>query len=85
MPYIAGTKYLTIAEAARALGVPRTHVLAAIRDKKLTAHWHRYRLYIHPIALDGYLETLNTGIDGIAAKLLRACGVRVRLILTGKN
>lgn len=48
VPYIGGTKYLTMAEAARVLGVPRAHILAAIRDRKLAAHWHRYRLYILP-------------------------------------
>jgi excisionase family DNA binding protein len=86
MAYIAGQRYHTIAEAARLLGVPRGHVLTAIRDKKLAAHWHRYRLYILPVELDRYLEEhLNKSVDAVAAKLLRACGVRVRLIFTGKN
>ncbi len=85
MPYIAGQKFHTIAEAARILGVPRAHVLAAIRDKKLPAHWHRYRVYVHPVELDCYLGELNSGVDAIAARLLRACGVRVRLIFSSKN
>jgi len=86
MPYIAGVKYLTIAESARALGVPRAHVLAAIRDKKLRAYWHRYRLYVLPVDLDHYLEEhLNKSVDRVAAKLLKACGVRARLILTSNN
>lgn len=85
MLYINGVRYLTIAEAARALGVPRAHVLAAIRDKKLPAYWHRYRLYILPVDLDAYLEALNTSVDVVAAKLLRACGVRARVILTSDN
>jgi excisionase family DNA binding protein len=85
MPYIAGVKYLTIAEASRALGVPRAHVLAAIRDKKLPAYWHRYRLYVLPLDLDRYLEHLNNSVDAVAAKLLKACGVRARLIMTSET
>jgi len=84
--YLNGTKHLTPAEAARALGVPRAYVLAAIREHKLRAHWNRYRLYIPELELERYLEEhLNRSTDRVAARLLRAMGVRTRIVFSWDN
>lgn len=86
MRYLDGTKHLTLAEAAKLLGVPRAHLVQAIRTGKLRAHWHRYRLYLPEIEVERYQKALVTrSADRIAAHLLHAMGARVRVLFTWKN
>ena len=84
--YLNGIKHLTPAEVSRMLGLPRAQVLRAIRDGKLKAHWHRYHLYVPQVEAERFLEEeLNSSVDRVAAKILRAMRVRQRLIFSWKN
>ena len=86
MRYLDGIKHLTPTEAAKLLGVSRALVLQAIRCGQLRAHWHRYRLYLPVVEVERYLdEHLNRSVDRVAAKMLAAMGLRIRLILSWTN
>jgi excisionase family DNA binding protein len=86
MRYLNGAKHLTPAEAARVLGVTRPYVLNAIREQKLRAHWHRYRLYVPELEVERYLEEhLNRSVNRVAAKILHGMGIKAHAIFTWTN
>ena len=86
MRYFEGLQHFTPAETAKRLGLTRAQVYGLIRAGKLAARFHGVHVYVPRAEVErlaGELETL--GGDRIAAHLLRALGVRQRLIFSWRN
>lgn len=86
MRYIAGTQHMSPSEAMRALGVTRAVLYSLVRTGKLRATWFGGRLYLPALEVERFQadETERTA-ERIGAKLLRAMGVKVRLLLAWPN
>lgn len=86
MRYFDGLQHFSPAEAARALGLTLHQVYGLVRARKLDAHMWYGTPYIPKAELERYASVLDgDGEQQVARRLLRAMGVRQRLIFSWRN
>lgn len=86
MRYIEGLQHFTPAEAAKRLGLTAGQVYGLIRAGKLRARFRGIHPYLPRAEVERFESLLEAeGLDRVAAQLLRAHGVRLRLILSWRN
>ncbi len=86
MRYFDGLQHFTPAEAARALGLTLHQVYGLIRGRTLDARMWNGNPYIPKSELERYASVLDAdGEQQVARRLLRAMGVRQRLLFSWRN
>lgn len=86
MRWINGREHFTPAEASRALGLTRSQVYGLLHRRTLRAEVVGHQLYIPRAEVERYASLLaGDAQEQVAARLLRASGVRQRLIFSWRN